>query len=287
VALTQDYTYQLGDAGVLLNSDLTLLPFVDIDTLSGMDSPNFRESQRDHEGVDGDFLDAEFETGRDIALSGTVYTDPNDPETYLDSLRFNFQPSRTLIPFYFKSPNKPERVLFVKPRGVRYDINSLRRTGLSAIQFLMHAEDPRIYTSLLRQVVLSAGSTITLGRGYNKSYNYGYGTIVTVPDSFTVTNGGNRDAPALITITGPVTTPQIVSDTAGMTLTFNITLGVSDVLVIDLLNHTVVLNGSTNRRNTLLAPNWFLLKPGDNILRYRTAIGSVTTATVSWRDTWR
>jgi len=287
VTLTQDYTYQLGDAGVLLNSDLTLLPFVDIDTISGLDSPAFRESQRDHEGTDGDFLDAEFELGRDLLLSGTIYTDPNDPETYLDALRFNFAPSRTLVPFYFKSPNKPERVLFVKPRGVRYDINSLRRTGLSAAQFQMHAEDPRIYTSLLKQTVLSAGSAITLGRGYNKSYNHGYGTIVTVPDSFTVTNAGNRPAPATITITGPVTTPQIVSDTAGATLTFNITLDVSDVLVIDLLNHTVVLNGSTNRRGTLLAANWFLLQPGDNIMRYRTAIGSVTTATVAWRDTWR
>lgn len=285
--LTQDYTFQLGDTGVLLNADTVTLPFIDVTDIQGLDSPTFRESSRDHEGVDGDFLDAEFETGRDIIVSGMVYADSNNMESYLDSLRYNYAPSKVLVPFYLKSPGTNERVLFVKPRGVRYNWDSLRRTGSSAIQCMMHAEDPRIYTSTLRSVTMAPGSTITVGRAYNKSYNYGYGTIILVPDSNTITNAGNREAPATITIAGPVTTPQIVNDTVGKTLQFNITLGVADTLVIDLLNHTVVLNGSTNRRGTLLAPNWFLLQPGDNIMRYRTAIGTSSSATVTWRDTWR
>lgn len=285
--LTSDLTFQLNDTGVLLNSDSLGTPFVDILDVSGLDSAPFRETQRDHEGVDGGFMDAEFETGRDIILQGTVYATDTTLEPYLDSLRLNYQPSRTLIPFYVKAPGVSERVLFVKPRGVRYNWDSNRRLGICDIQFLMFAEDPRIYSSTLQTVSIPLGSVVTTGRGYNKSYNYGYGTIILIPDGATVTNNGNREAPAIITISGPVDTPRIVSDTAGKTLQFNIVLGVSDTLTIDLLNHTVFLNGTVNRRTVLNSPDWFLIQPGANILRYRAASSPPGTASVAFRDTYR
>jgi len=284
--LSSDLTFQLGDTGVTLNTD-SVFPFVDITQVAGLDSAPFRTSQRDHEGTDGAFIDAEFETGRDLLLTGTVYADSSTMELYLDQLVFNYQPSTVRIPFYFKAPGVDERVLFVKPLGCRYNWDILRRTGQANIQFSMFAEDPRKYSSTLKSVAMVQGSTIITGRSYNKSYNFGYNTIILVPDSVVVTNSGNRDAPALISIAGPVVNPIIVSDTAGKTLSVNITLGVSDTLVIDLVNHTVVLNGTANRRNLLSAPNWFLLSPGDNVLRFRATVAGSAIATVTFRDTYR
>jgi hypothetical protein len=279
--LSSDLTFQLGDTGVTLNTD-SVFPFVDITQVSGLDSAPFRTSQRDHEGTDGAFIDAEFETGRDLILTGTVYADPNTMESYLDQLVYNYQPSKVRIPFYFKAPGVGERVLFVKPLGCQYNWDALRRTGQANIQFSMFAEDPRKYSSTLQTGSMIQGSTVTTGRSYNKGYNFGYNTTILVPDSTTVTNNGNREAPAIITITGPVVNPQIISDTAGKTLAFNITLSATDVLVIDLVNHTVVLNGTANRRSTLLAPNWFLLQPGVNILRFRA--GALPTLGVVFTD---
>jgi hypothetical protein len=263
------------------------VPFVDIIEVDGLDSAPFRQASRDHEGADGDFVDAEFESGRDIVLVGSIYADGDTMESYLDSLKANYAPSRTLVPFYVKAPGVAERVLFVKPMGCRYNWTQDRRTGTAPVQFLVHAEDPRLYTNVLNSIVMAAGSTITSGRGYNKSYNYGYGTIVTVPDSYSFVVGGNRPAPATITITGPCTNPQITNDTVGIALQFIITLGVSDVLVVDLLNHTVMLNGTVSRRGTLQLPNWYLLPVGNNIFHYRNASGSTSTATVAYRDAWR
>src|SRR5215467_388463 len=107
-----DLTFQL-NSGVLLNSDATL-PFFDVATVTGFDNAPFRETTRDHEGVDGGFMDAEFETGRDIVIEGTAFaTDANSIEPYLDTLKANWAPQRTPIPLVFKGAGVNERVLFV------------------------------------------------------------------------------------------------------------------------------------------------------------------------------
>jgi len=115
----EDYTFQL-NSGVLLNSSI-LLPFVDIDRVVGLDSPPFRETVREHEGQDGGFIDAEFESGRDVILEGTVFADSSTIEDYLDDLKANYGPIRAPVPFVFKAPGVGERVLFVTFRGCRYD----------------------------------------------------------------------------------------------------------------------------------------------------------------------
>src|SRR5882672_7106541 len=107
-----DYEFQLNDSGVRLNSDSTN-PFVDVTKASGLDSAPYRETIRDHEGTDGGFIDAEFEKGRDIILEGTIYGTVANVETYLDSLKANFAPVATPIPFYFKPGSVSERLIFV------------------------------------------------------------------------------------------------------------------------------------------------------------------------------
>lgn len=283
--LSQDLTFQLDTTGVTLNTDSVGLPFVDIDEVVGFDSGPFRETQREHEGQDGGFMDAEFLSGKDVILNGTIYTDGTNMETFLDSLKYNFRPRTTTIPFYFKPPGKNERVIYVKPRGVVYNWNQLRRTGCAAAQFRMYAEDPRTYASAVQSTLVAVGSTIVPGRSYNKHYNFGYGGTTVIPDGATLTNGGNKDAPLTVTMVGPLTNPQLVSDTAGKTINFAITLLNTDTLVVDMLRHTIVLNGSANRRGIIDNPNWFFLAPGDNIVRFRAQSGT-GTATYKWQDTY-
>jgi hypothetical protein len=59
-----------------------------------------------------------------------------------------------------------ERLIYVKPRGVRYDWEQARRIGMLPAQLLMFAEDPRIYASALTSTVVNYGGDTGLGFGF-------------------------------------------------------------------------------------------------------------------------
>lgn len=284
MTLTSDYTWQL-NSGVILNDDSLSLPFVDITKVSGLDSAPYRETIRDHEGQDGGFIDAEFEQGRELSLEGTAYCDVANVEPYFDTLKANYAPVTSPIPLVFKASGVAERVIFVKPRGVRYDWDIARRTGCTPIQFLMYAEDPRIYDNSLLSVVIPFGGLATTGYGFSYGFNLSFGASVP-PVGGIVLVTGNRPAPALLTITGPTVDPRIINDTLGRTLGLSFTLGVSDVVVIDLANRTCILNGSANLRGFMTQTDWWLFNKGSTSIRFGGASGS-GTLTVSYRNAWR
>lgn len=279
-----DYEFQLTSTGVLLNSDV-IFPFVDINRVTGLDSPPFRETTRDHEGADGGFLDAEFESGRDVILEGILYADATTMEAYLDDIKENYAPVTDPIPFYIKPPGVDERVIFVKSRGARYDWATLRRLGMTEIQFLLYAEDPRIYDNVLMNTVIPFGGQATTGFGFDFGFDLSFGASVP-PDGAFIINSGNRPTPLIFTISGPVVDPRIINDAESKSMNFSITLGASDVLVIDTSNKTVLLNGSTNRRNALLTQDWFFLNVGSTFIRFGGASGTGTLS-VSYRNAWR
>jgi len=286
MALT-DFTFQL-NSGPILNDDAVGLPFVDLDTIVGLDSAPYRETIRDHEGVDGGFIDAEFERGREISLEGFAYGIVGGDEDYLDDLKANFAPVTSPIPLVFKPPGVAERVIYVKPRGVRYDWESVRRTGKTPIQFLAYAEDPRIYDNSLQNVLINFGGLATTGFAFSFGFNLSFGVTVP-PAGANVFNNGNRRTPAIMTITGPVTNPRIINQSESKTLEFIVTLGVGETLTIDLANHTVILNGVTNARNTLQAPDWWLFRPtseGHTMILFGGQTGSGTLS-IDFRNAWR
>lgn len=280
-----DYTFKLGSSGVVLNSDATT-PFVDIWKVVGLDSAPFRTTERDHEGDDGGFMDAEYEKARGIVLNGDVYCDGSTLEAFLDTLKENWAPSRTLVPFYLQAPGVVERLLYVKPLGCRYDWTTERRYGKVPIQFHCHAEDPRIYSSEEFSVDVTLGGVVTQGFGFNFGFNFGFGTT-TVGGGNNAFNGGNRTTPATFTIPGPVTNPSIYNDATGEVMQFSdLILGSGESLIVDTLARTVRLDGVTNRRNTLVYPVWIRLVKGNNNLRYLAESGG-TSMTVTYRYAWR
>lgn len=291
-SLVNDTTFQLSDTGVVINDDtLANQPFIDIEQVSGLDSAPFRQTKREHEGVDGGFMDAEFESGRDIALVGIVYANNNPMETFLDKLKANWAPSTTLVPLYIYTLETGLRVVYVKPLGVKYDWDALRRTGMCAVTFSAFAEDPRIYSGTLLSSVIPMGATVFSGFGFNLGFNFGFGGVSTTADGAFVYNVGNRPAPCTLTVTGPITNPVIQNDTVSAAMVFNITLLSTDTLVIDTQYHTVRLNGA-NRRSTMTYPGWFMLEAdpvaagGGNFIRLRGSAGT-GTLTVSYRASWR
>jgi len=279
-----DYEFQLNDTGEVLNGPDIATPFVDIVKVTGLDSAPYRETLRDHEGQDGGFIDAEFETGRDVILEGTAFCDITSVEPYLDNLKANFAPVTEPIPLYFKSSGVAERVIFVKPRGVKFEWETARRIGMTAIQFLMYAEDPRIYDNNLQSSVITFGGLATTGFGFPFGFNLSFGATVPPNGTFIVVLG-NRPTPGILTISGPVTDPVIINDTDSKTLAISITLGVGDTLVLDMQNRTAILNGVTNVRGSMTQADWFLFNPGSTFIRFGGASGTaVLTITDDFED---
>lgn len=267
-----DYEYQFDDDGLLLNSSdagyVATLPFFDVARVGGLDSPEFRTAQRSHEGVDGGYVDSEFMEMRTIIIEGTLYADPADPDTFCDQLRYNFRPSATDRPFYFKHPNKPERVVYGKGQGARYDITTLRKEGKTEAVCTIICPVPYIYDL---DDLMGSGSLggVDTGHGFNHGFNLSFGGSVGYDGSVPLFNAGTHRAYPVITIYGPITTPSLTESQSGKTLIFDIDLSSTDYLVIDTRRHSITLNGTASRRDRLISGprSWWWIEPGSATVR--------------------
>lgn len=138
-----------------------------------------------------------------------------------------------------------------------------------AFQVQLLAEDPRMY---------SQAEAIRTSSGTGTS---------------TVTNNGNRDTPAKITIAGPVTSPSVtIKNLYGiMTIDFTgLTLANStDQIDIDLDTRMIVRNNTTItniRSSATVTGTWLNLAPGANTLTVAGTSGSSMLTTVTYRHAW-
>jgi hypothetical protein len=101
-------------------------------------------------------------------------------------------------------------------------------------------------------------------------------------------NNGNFPTRPVIVIAGPVDNPILQNLTTGQYVQFAISLGVADTLTLDFDLHTVLLNGTASRRNTMTpSSQWWELAPGTTQILYganTTQVGSI--ATVTYRNAW-
>jgi hypothetical protein len=296
MALTTDFSFQLGTSGFILNDgSATAYPTVDILEIQGLDSAPVRTTVKDREGYDGGYVDAEFDQARTIVLSGVLYDDCDHTEVTLDTLKKEWAPSKVPVALYLRFPQVGTRMLWVKPVGVNYSLSQLRRLGICEITFTAIAGDPRIYAAFETTKSMDVTNVVQTGYGYNKSYNYGYGGVT--PNSFAinVVNAGNRPTPAKFRMFGPYINPHIkVSNSAGdFEMAFDMIVdSTSYYLEVDTAARTVRFHGlfgAQNRRDTLRRPSWFDLQPGNNYVSFDIEGGGAfgTRMDVIYRSAWR
>lgn len=268
VPILRDYEYQYDDDGVLFNTSdavgsTATLPFIDVDKVSGLDTPEYRTATRDHEGVDGGYADIEFLSMRTVVIEGTIYADPTDPDTILDQIRYNYRPSSDERPFYFKHPNKPVRVVFGKAQGARYDVEELRRWGSTALTCTIVCPNPYIYDATEIQQYGDLGGLDT-GFGFNLGFNFGFGGNNNYDGGATVFNAGTHDAYPIVTIYGPISNPGLSESQSGKRVTFNLDLAPGEYLEVDFRRHRVTQNGITSRRSSLTSgpKSWWSVPAG-------------------------
>jgi len=281
-ALT-DYTYAFGDTGQILNTDSMGLPFLDVTKVSGLDTAPLRTTTDEHQGMDGTYIDTPFLSARTVVVEATLYTDPTQPETFLDQLRSDYN-SNTVRPFYFQHPGQGLRFVNGQGGGCAYDVDASRRTGTQDVQLMVLAGDPYIYSYPASTGSVTVPTVITVGVGFNISFNVSFGGS-SPSASANVFNSGTHTAYPVITITGACVNP-VLTDGYGITMQFAITLAATDQLVIDCRNKSVVLNGTVSRRSTLQGLKWFSVPAGMPETIFFGAASGTATAFVTTNGTF-
>lgn len=153
------------------------------------------------------------------------------------------------------------------------------------------AADPRRYSAESFTASTVLPSVTSSGRTYPRTYPYTYGGDTEGGNgSVFVDQAGDYDeTPAVITFTGPITSPQVAHVESGRMLTFALTLAEEETLVLDLGAQTALLGGTASRGGTITSGSaWFLLSPGINELQFRGAAGPGTppVMTVTASSAW-
>lgn len=256
--------YQYTDTGVLLNADPPV-PFFDVTAVTGLDNAPIPASTFNLIGRDGGFGDAPNEDLRTVTVEGTAYASVSALETYLNSLKANYAPTKVDQPFYFRTDDTATvKMVMGKSLGFNYTKDSNRRLGIVDGQFSIICGDPRIYSSTL--------STMSVARAGNNTMN-----LV-----------GNRDTPPTFVLIGPLTAPITITYGA-FTLTYSVTLTAGQTVTIDTLNKTVTRENGTNVRGSLtLSPTaqWPIFASGANLVALGSSSGT-GTLTVNARSAWR
>jgi Phage tail protein len=145
------------------------------------------------------------------------------------------------------------------------------------------APDPRKYSTALHAITVNQG---TIAAGLTTPNT----TPFTLPAGFppmttVITNAGSFETRPQVLIAGPVTAPAVVNQVTGQTVSFPaLTLGSTDVLVVDFLNRQATLNGVY--RTADLASSWWVAPPGSTGVQVTGTASSGAYVTVSWRDAW-
>ena len=281
MAITTNYQFQFG--GLQFGSG-TPFAVIDIDGLEGL--PGLRV-QDDNRGFnDGVFSGRDFFDGRSIVM--TIHTfagNGNSAQQNYNLLQNALLPQQqgTQALQFLLSTADTAKTINARVRQNRTLVDVDYTLGMIRSQWTFFSPDPRYFDATSTSVSLSP-QTFN-GRSYSKTFSYTFGYGSNQVQSYT-SNLGRVNSGGVVTITGPVTNPNIGSVTQNKYLTVSTTLASTDTLTMDLTNKTVTLTDSTgavtNIRNLLSnGSSWFDIQPGLNALYFTGTSMTVGTTSAS------
>ena len=257
-----------------------------IQSVDGLESLPTIRNQDDNRGyADGMFSGRDFYGGRTISIIFLTLASPGaSAQANYNTIQQTLlaQQSGTTPLYFILSNAAGEQVIYARVRGLRTTVDPNYTYGYIVSQVEFFCPDPLYYNSNIQTATLAY--TPPTGRVYNRTYNviYGGGSVII---STTITNIGWATTYPTIAISGPITNPVIGNTTENKSLSFVGTYSSSDILLVDLYNRVITLNGAP-ARNTLISGEWFSAQPGNNEF-YLTGTGTLagtTQAVVTWQS---
>lgn len=170
----------------------------------------------------------------------------------------------------------PNKQLNIAIESVAYKEPDAYEVSLSVI-----APDPYLYANTVQEITL--GSVSDDGLTYPVTYPITYG----VPSGGfgIIMNAGNVSGYPKFTIIGTCSNLTLANATTGESMTLAVSLGATDVLIVDCLEREILLNGL--RRIDLKQGDWLTVAPGENEIGFsRTSLEQTQHCMVEFRSVW-
>lgn len=255
------------------------------DGLQGWDGPDVRATWTDRQADHGAWAGPGYFGARVITVAGTVTApDAGTLATALEQLAAAVALTDTTLVVGEPTP----RQATVRRSAKLLVARQTDRVATYSVQ--VTAADPRRYSTTQQTATVGLPSTSGgLAPPLTPPLTI---PATTTPGTVTASNAGTIATRPLLTLTGPVAQPVIITtypDGSTRTLSYSDSLATGDVLVIDTDAHTVVLNGSVSRRRYLsLSGQWPDIPAGGTVtVAYRAAATTTSTCSVSWRSAWQ
>jgi hypothetical protein len=254
-------------------------------SLDGWDSPDLPEAAESKPGMDGMWDALNFYGGRTLSIEGQLVALSYEAREAAE-YRLRWAVPRDRLVMVTVGETTPKWVM--ARRSGRLMVSPLTET-MSKFSIALLAPDPRKYGPSPVTATLSADD----GAG-GLAPPWTPPVLLPVsassPDQATLTNVGIYESPPTIIIRGPGSAISIHNITTGRHLTYDLTLAVTDYLVVDVASGVGLLNGSAIRAPApgSTVTSQFLVAPGANLFRIFGTLTDVTppSADISFYSSW-
>lgn len=207
----------------------------------------------------------------------------------LDVIKAAFMTSQdVLLPLTLQLPGQVARLSNCRVRKRSTPINVSYELGLAQLAVQLVAPDPRIYSAAVHSLTTTL-PTPASGMTFPATFSLTFGGTVGGGGVLSCANAGNYPTQGIATITGPCISPRVQNSNTNEVVALNLTLGASDVVVIDFAAHTVILNGNGYRYSAVTQGDWFSLAANmTTTVAFYSSDPSPTGATMEfkWSDAW-
>lgn len=234
--------------------------------VKGLGLPSPRSSIFERANRHGAVDHTRYHQGRILSIEGVVWGDDSvSPWDTFDELKEHFALS-----------SLPEKILTFRLKGrvdemlakvkIASPIDDSMAPGHIRWAVTLFSADPRIYGAVLRSSQYNPAGSVSNG-GVAMPLDFPLQFSNTGLSGFLVVNGGQFASPPILKIHGPVSNPIVYNISTGQSIQIVASLGASDEVVIDVVNRTVLLNGSSRPDIFSASSSWWELQPGTNSLQ--------------------
>ncbi len=252
--------------------------------LSGLEKPPIRESSSNFAGRDGGYLAAQFYSMRDISITGQILSDTiANHETHRKTLE-NSMPIRETFPVVFTMPSGAQFYAECFLKKLDFDIT---KPTASRFKIELRAPDAILYGG--GSAPLYGLQDITVDKLDTGGAILPFILPVTLgAEAYTtVVNSGDTEVFPTIVCSGRYTNPRIYNMRTNSIIRVNVSTSVGDVLIIDMKEKTITLNGVSVLPYLSSQGGFWSLLAGNNDLYLETDSGSdASTVQVQYRHAY-